>query len=646
MTWDEYETGGINVPSGAPRGGDRPLLGTSGEPASSSNVQDHFPGLHRRRSSLVDTLRHAGGANSFDNFARSWQRAAGFHEITPSRPFYRLSDTDDTSEHDYRREAFSSPPPQSLLRAALQSERQQISDSPFDDEERGTVEVGPHGLQHSVEERLFEQRILREESIASIEPSLAAAFAESYSTSYGSMGTRLSEPFTRQADLMHAERLGGAKTTEEDKEREPLLLKTVQEDGKVTNILVGRSTLPQTVFNSANVLIGIGLLSLPLAMRYAGWVIGITVFVFSAVTTNYTAKLLAKCLDVDNSLVTFADLAYVAFGSRARIVTSLIFTLELLGACVALVVLFADSLHALIPVLSITAWKIVCGLILMPLAFFPLRLLSFTSVLGIMCCVAITVGLLIDGLVKPEQPGSLRQPAKTYLFPDHWGTVPLSFGLIMSPWGGHSVFPNIYRDMRHPAKFSRGVNITYAGSFLLDFTVAVTGILMFGDAVLDEVTSNIFSTDGYPRALSILIAICIAIIPLTKIPLNARPLISTVEVFLGLHGIATATDADGSGISDRNRKAFKIAIKIVTQVIFVLMAIVIPSFDRIMTLLGAVACFTICIIIPLSVHLKLFGKDLKPAEKWLNWVLIIVSAIMATSSTIFALLPKEWIGAA
>jgi len=39
--------------------------------------------------------------------------------------------------------------------------------------------------------------------------------------------------------------------------------------------------------------------------------------------------------------------------------------------------------------------------------------------------------IFIDGLIKPDTPGSLRQPARTTLFPDNWATVPLSFGLIM-----------------------------------------------------------------------------------------------------------------------------------------------------------------------------------------------------------------------
>lgn len=69
--------------------------------------------------------------------------------------------------------------------------------------------------------------------------------------------------------------------------------------------------------------------------------------------------------------------------------------------------------------------------------------------------------VFIDGFLKRHTPGSLLEPAQTYLFPSNWLTLPLSFGLLMSPWGGHSVFPNIYRDMRHPHKFNRAVKVTF-----------------------------------------------------------------------------------------------------------------------------------------------------------------------------------------
>jgi len=124
-----------------------------------------------------------------------------------------------------------------------------------------------------------------------------------------------------------------------------------------------------------------------MGIRYAGWLCGmVALFVFAALTA-YTAKLLAKCMDLDPSLITFSDLAFISYGRNARIATSILFTLELLAACVALIVLFADSLHLLFPgLLSLTGWKIFCSLILIPLNFLPLRLLSFTSIIGIFSC--------------------------------------------------------------------------------------------------------------------------------------------------------------------------------------------------------------------------------------------------------------------
>ena len=174
---------------------------------------------------------------------------------------------------------------------------------------------------------------------------------------------------------------------EPDKEHEPLLMKIVeQKDGRRIPVVVGRSTLPQTVFNSVNVLIGVGLLSLPLALKYSGWLIGMLFLFFAAVVTRYTAGVLAKCLDVDPVLVGFSDLGYRAFGRKGNFFISCLFTVELLAASVALVVLFADSLDNLLPGWGVIAWKIFGGVILAPMSFVPLRYLSITSVLGIMSC--------------------------------------------------------------------------------------------------------------------------------------------------------------------------------------------------------------------------------------------------------------------
>lgn len=58
-------------------------------------------------------------------------------------------------------------------------------------------------------------------------------------------------------------------------------------------------------------------------------------------------------------------------------------------------VLFADSLNALIPDISTTAWKLLSFLIFIPLSFVPLNILSYTSILGILGTVGREIVLIV-----------------------------------------------------------------------------------------------------------------------------------------------------------------------------------------------------------------------------------------------------------
>ncbi len=403
----------------------------------------------------VNTFRHIGGVNSFENFARSWQRAAGFYEITPrdsSRHSFAEGHDDHAEtrppdeEEDQQQQRQSPREVRSLLHEQLQRQ----GPGP----ETAVRDVTPSGAEDHTDDTRSSSNRTRQNSdydtgIFPNSPQYASPFGGSYGASYGTLASRVNESSMRHAGRLFREQQA-AGSQEPDKEREPLLVKrVVREDGQVVNVVVGQSTLPQTVFNSVNVLIGVGLLSLPLGVKYSGWLIGLLFLSFAAITTSYTANILAKCLDVDNSLITFADLAYASFGHKARIATSVLFSVELIATCVALIVLFGDAFDALIPGFGPVGWKIVCGLIVVPLNFMPLRVLSFSSALGILCCLgskcssvmhekiradlgtAVLVVVFVDGFVKPHNPGSLREPAMDNIFPRDWSTLPLSFGLMM-----------------------------------------------------------------------------------------------------------------------------------------------------------------------------------------------------------------------
>lgn len=344
-----------------------------------------------------NALAQVGGVNSIENFARSWTRAAGFLEVTPHRPSFVVQSEHEpdhnegvTSEYGRRDVEYGRVPRMSLIRAQLGE-----SGSPEDAIDDESIAPGNEGAseqpllpKESIGKRLGSEMnsvqgsVRGRESIFAIAPHLATPLAGSYGTSYGTLQSTLSESsMNRAGELWREQQAAGARIVEG--EREPLIVKEIEQDGQKVYVIAGQSTLPQTIFNSTNVLIGVGLLSLPMGMKYAGWVCGMIFLFLAAAVTAYTAKILAKCMNVDASLVTFADLAYISYGHKARIATSVLFTLELMAACVALVVLFADTLNLFFPGVGVNEWKIVCGLILIPLNFAPLKLLSFTSVIGI-----------------------------------------------------------------------------------------------------------------------------------------------------------------------------------------------------------------------------------------------------------------------
>lgn len=125
---------------------------------------------------------------------------------------------------------------------------------------------------------------------------------------------------------------------------------------------------------------------------------------------------------------------------------------------------------------------------------------------------------------------------------------------------------------------------------------------------------------------------------------SARPIISTVEILLGIDARSIALPEGAVGISSFSRGMLRIVIRIAINASFVIIAIVCPAFDTIMAFMGSTLCFTICVILPLLFYLKIFGDEVGRREKVLDWLLVAVSSVLALVGTAFALVPKESLG--
>lgn len=187
----------------------------------------------------------------------------------------------------------------------------------------------------------------------------------------------------------------------------------------------------------------------------------------------------------------------------------------------------------------------------------------------------------------------------------------LSIGLLSACWGGHAVFPNLKTDMRHPEKFKDCLKTTYKITSMADIGTAVVGFLMFGNLVHDEITKNLLLTAGYPNFVYGTISALMAVIPIAKTPLNARPIVSVLDTLMGIEG----AEAKFEGRQFYFAKFQRIFNRILINVLFVTIAIVFPKFDKLIAFLGAGLCFAICLILPCLFYIKICKATIKPWEK-------------------------------
>ncbi|CEP62729.1 Avt1p LALA0_S06e02388g [Lachancea lanzarotensis] len=410
-----------------------------------------------------------------------------------------------------------------------------------------------------------------------------------------------------------------------DPDAHSVVLKKVEtKDGKVVTLLAGQSTGPQTVFNSVNILIGIGIFALPLGLRYAGLIFGVPMLAIFAYTAFHTAELISRCQDEDPTMISYGDLGYATFGSRGRAFISFLFTIDLLASGVALMIIFGDSLNMLFPKYSVTFFKLIAFFAVMPQTLAPLNVLSTFSLLGILSTLGTVFCIAFCGLYKSSSPGSLLETMSPPLWPQNMTNFGLAVGILSACWGGHAVFPNLKSDMRHPAKYRNCLVTTFAITASADISTAVLGVLMFGVSVKDEVTKSLQLTPGYPRFIYVLISVLMTLIPIAKTALTTRPINAVLDVAMG---ITVQPESDDSLL--RSKRIISSFNGLLINAVIIGISILFPDFDKFIAFVGAGLCFTICGLLPCIFYMSICSETITTWEKITCTVIIIFSAVLS-----------------
>jgi vesicular inhibitory amino acid transporter len=406
---------------------------------------------------------------------------------------------------------------------------------------------------------------------------------------------------------------------------------------------VGNSTTEQALANSVNILLGVGTLSVPYALRESGWA-GIVVLLLLGATTNYTGKTLIRCqrrgslpmrtnfntysdVNEDGSvtvvkkarraLTTYEDIGEAAFGEFGRSLISWVLYAELIGTCGLFFILEGDHLKLLFESTMSqskeTLMLLAAGVMIPTTWLVDLSKLSLIGALGFVASVGLT------GVVGWDLIQALTNPSG-YEFPHtalvHYSTYPLSFGLLAFVFAGHAVFPAIYTSMQKPEEYESMLDKTYGVVMINCLLLGCAGYFLFGDQVSSEVTLDL------PAGIISTIALgLITINPLAKFALTMDPVARGVEEKFNLD-TSKAENLLPARVSRTGLGLFALGL-----------AVKLPFFGVAMSLVGAVLTLSVSLIFPTACYLKMFGDELDAKEKWLNYAIVGLGFLCVGSGT-------------
>ncbi|KAI8621334.1 transmembrane amino acid transporter protein-domain-containing protein [Chytriomyces sp. MP71] len=391
------------------------------------------------------------------------------------------------------------------------------------------------------------------------------------------------------------------------------------------------STPIQATLNSANVMLGMGILTLPYGLHIAGWLFGLSMITIFALTAQFTAKLIGKCMTVpfppprdddestpllsnphrhrrhqQNSSASrlptgISDVVELAFGPGARPWIQGLFMVELFAAATGLILLGADSIVGLWPQLPMLPVKCaVTGVLVLSTMPRGLGWLAYSSLLGVLTVASLFMILVFNGLKTPEAPGSLWEWSETDFWPSEVDPFKppnmwLSAGLFMIGLDAHAIFPGIYRDLKQKRQWGRVVEGAFACNWILYVGFATVGYLMFGQDILPQVTQNFPLIPTFPRALTHFIVVLTALNPFTKYALIMAPVHLQCEQILRI-----APPAEGALTTSRGA-----LLRVSFGMLAVATTIAFPTFHVLIGLVGSLFSFLIAGVVPCVCYLRL-----------------------------------------
>lgn len=362
----------------------------------------------------------------------------------------------------------------------------------------------------------------------------------------------------------------------------------------------GPGGVKSSIVNVSAATLGAGSLALPHAFNEAGVVVSIVIMLFLFCLSTYSISLLVRAIEI-SGFSTYEELSLHYLGRRAAMFIEFNMIFFCFGTAVAYAIVVGSSAQAVLEVCGLcphTSLPLMCNtaaplsiitiVVLLPLSMLDeLNELRFTSLVGVICILYLFSVVLVQFISHAAKHGLPHDIAWMPPSSERFGVIEM-LSLAVFAFSCQPNVPGVYvelerRSFRRMTKVARG---SMSLCLVIYVVMGVAGYLTFGGKTMDNILDNL-------RSKHVTVPVAIAFFAMTfavvmSFPLNMFPVRYSLETLV----LFRRPDWEPK------RRLVRNVIIVSCVLLSLVFALIIPSINKVFSLIGAFSGSIICYIAP------------------------------------------------
>lgn len=382
------------------------------------------------------------------------------------------------------------------------------------------------------------------------------------------------------------------------------------------------SSLMQGTFNLINIFMGLGLLSMPYAMRLSGW---LGILALAALTCLFclSGKLIVHAFDKMplHRPHTYPALGQLALGRAGQyLVASFALSEFFGGGCMMLIIMWRIVMDTLPDqgIRGISSFHIAVSgtsILIFPTLFIQsFKRLSWLNMIGFISTMVVTATMIVLVAVDPFRHHMPTQPPPAHISAD-WNIIQ-ACGIFAVSVSGHSSLPVLRNSMATPQDFDTVLNISFSLMLGVYAAVAALGYYYFGSSAHTLVTTDLARNSPFTGHHLLLPGLTVDKLVSLSILLNAYSTYPSL-VLVMQDMIVSILPGGGAGSAWRHpRKPVALAIRLSIFAVGGLTAYAaFAVLGNVMSLVGGMCSMCCSLLLPSLFYLILYKEDLSWLKK-------------------------------